>query len=305
MYMNKTVSAKMKILGKYGSHKVLDSDGSLDDIGVDEIKGDASEVEFVRNIRKSNNVSCNRFWRVEAKGLIASVINLTRYSVQWSRLEGSWVVIWLPKEKELHKARYYEAKSHVAKLGGRVLTNSRCSTRGKYGTSNCILRTRQWTQWHSAWIYGETPVVGMPQSMPLPPNMDVPIQFAQAQPTDIDDMGAEESRHQARYLNKGGASVGGYEPSTGLAPKRAKAKRRPNVKRKCGPKDKSDAVYPDGTSESSRDSENRDGNVPRQVSLARNAAQTSRAEISGFDSSMAASDPERQGEVLDSAFVAV
>ena len=73
----------------------------------------------------------------------------------------------------------------------------------------------------------------MPQSMPLPPNMDVPIQFVQAQPTDIDDMGVEESRHQAHYLNKGGASVGGYEPSTGLAPKRAKAKRRPNVKRKC------------------------------------------------------------------------
>ena len=59
----------------------MDISGSSDDAEEEYILNeDESESELVRGMRKAGRVIATEFWRVEAKGLIAGVLNPPRYS---------------------------------------------------------------------------------------------------------------------------------------------------------------------------------------------------------------------------------
>ena len=69
------------MLAFIGIEAIWGSSGSIDDsseqYNVDE---DESEMELSREIGKVRTKSGNMFWRVQAKGLIAGVINMPRRS---------------------------------------------------------------------------------------------------------------------------------------------------------------------------------------------------------------------------------
>ena len=69
-----------------------DSSGPSDDAGEEyALLEDESEREPARQARKTNNAKSAMYWRVEARGLIDGVLNLSRYSVPiCTSLSGCW-----------------------------------------------------------------------------------------------------------------------------------------------------------------------------------------------------------------------
>ena len=144
--------------------KSVGSDGGVDNI----VSGDTSDIENSRDqLRSEEEIEI-------ARASIRNGLYLEKFAVCFSCQKAVITVSLKESAKNAMRHEYRKAQMVIVKTGKcRTLPVSCSFTLGAYSVEEIIDKSRSWSLWLSAWIYGESPVVSLPVGTPLPPKFEV------------------------------------------------------------------------------------------------------------------------------------